>query len=77
MFNQQNIFQSTSSVNSAEASSYMNKVFLSMGVGLLVTAITANWTVSNIGFIPESWYLYLFEPRKHNQNKISGDYETQ
>ena len=60
MFNQQNIFQSTSSVNSTEASSYMNKVFGWMGAGLLVTAISANWTVSNIGFIPGSWYLFLF-----------------
>lgn len=60
MFNQQNIFTSQSIPNTAEASTFMNKVFGWMSAGLLVTALTANWTANNIGFIPSSWYFMLF-----------------
>jgi len=60
MFNQQNIYQTSSRPTSAEASAYMNKVFGWMGGGLLITALTAHWTGNNIGFIPGSWYLFLF-----------------
>ena len=38
----------------------MNKVFGWMSAGLLVTALTANWTVNNIGVIPSTWYFLLF-----------------
>ena len=60
MFNQQNIFNNQSIPTTAEASTFMNKVFGWMSAGLLVTALTANWTANNIGFIPGHWYLFLF-----------------
>ena len=60
MFNQQNIFNNQSIPATAEASTFMNKVFGWMSAGLLVTAVTAHWTANNIGFIPSSWYFMLF-----------------
>ena len=60
MFNQQNIFENQTIPSTAEASTFMNKVFGWMSAGLLVTALTANWTVNNIGIIPSTWYFLLF-----------------
>ncbi|MAJ45122.1 MAG: hypothetical protein CMF96_10325 [Candidatus Marinimicrobia bacterium] len=60
MFNQQNIFKNQTIPSRTEASIFMNKVFGWMSAGLLVTALTANWTVNNIGTIPGSWYFLLF-----------------
>lgn len=60
MFNQQNIFENQTIPSTAEASTFMNKVFVWMSAGLLVTALTANWTVNNIGVIPSTWYFLLF-----------------
>jgi len=60
MFNQQNIFSNQAIPNTEEASAFMNKVFGWMAAGLLVTALAANWTANNIGFIPGSWYIFLF-----------------
>jgi len=60
MFNQQNIFNNQTIPTTEATSTFMNKVFGWMASGLLVTALTANWTSNNIGFIPSSWYLFLF-----------------
>ena len=55
MLNQQNIFENQTIPSTAEASTFMNKVFGWMSAGL-----TANWTVNNIGVIPSTWYFLLF-----------------
>tara|TARA_B100001029_G_C15062885_1_gene460186 strand:+ start:3302 stop:3997 length:696 start_codon:yes stop_codon:yes gene_type:complete len=60
MFNQQNIFENQTIPNTVEANIFMNKVFGWMSAGLLVTTLTANWTVNNFGLIPRSWYFLLF-----------------